>query len=136
MQVEVRERQPGTFPVGALFMLPLFALPLGAWLVQTGWLVFGVCGLKATLGFPCLTCGATRATIHLLHGNAFDALSTQPLIIFIYLVFALWGTVSLASFAMDRSVQLNLSDWENTALKLSIAFLPLLNWAYLIAAGV
>lgn len=123
-------------PIGVLFMLPLFALPLGAWLVQKGWIVFGLCGLKLTLGIPCLTCGSTRATIHLLHGNVLSALQMQPLIILVYGSFALWGVISLASFAVGRTVHLDFGAREHRFIKIALVATPFLNWAYLIAAGI
>lgn len=136
MNVDVQPRSPGDFPVGALLMVPLFVLPIGAWLVQQHWLVFGTCGMKIIFGIPCFTCGATRATIHLLDGNVSTALAFQPLIILVYGILALWGTVSFVSFAADRKVELSLSDLENTIAKVLLLTLPFLNWAYLIAAGI
>lgn len=117
-------------------MLPLFALPLGAWAVQKGWIVFGTCGLKALLGIPCFTCGATRATIHLLHGHVGAAFTMQPLIILAYAILGIWGLVSLTSFALDRRVRITLNSRQHLALKTSLLILPFANWFYLIAAGV
>ena len=136
MQFEMHRRERGEVPVGALLMLPLFALPFGAWLVQTGWVVFGTCGVKMAVGLPCFTCGATRATIALLGGDVIGAVALQPLVILAYTLLAGWGLISLASFLADRSVSVSLSKTENTILKVLLVTLPFLNWAYLIAAGI
>lgn len=136
MKIRVDDRQPGTAPYGLIFMLPLFALPLGAWAVQTRWIVFGTCGLKELVGLPCLTCGATRATLHLLHGNPLSAIAMQPLIVTLYGALVVWGLVSGIAYLTNRAVRVDLTDWQLTALKISLLVGPLLNWGYLIAAGI
>lgn len=136
MRIRVEQREPGTSPLGFVLMLPLFALPLGAWAVQEGWIVFGTCGLKLLLGIPCLTCGATRATIHLLHGHIGAAVAMQPLIVLAYVALIVWGLVSFVSFALDRRVHITLTAGQNGALKAGLLILPFANWFYLIAAGV
>jgi len=136
MRIHVEQRESGTTPVGFVLMLPLFALPLGAWAVQKGWIVFGTCGLKLLAGIPCLTCGATRATVHLLHGNIGSALAMQPLVVSAYGVLAVWGVVSFAAFAAGRRVQMTLTHGQELALKVGLLVTPFANWLYLVAAGV
>lgn len=136
MRIHVDQREPGTTPLGLVFMLPLFALPLGAWAVQKGWIVFGTCGLKMLLGIPCFTCGATRATIHLLHGHLGAALAMQPLVILGYFGLSIWGLVSFASFAAGKQVRVTLTSGQNTAVKAALLILPFANWFYLIGVGV
>jgi len=136
VQIHVDRRVPGTTPVGLVLMLPLFALPLGAWAIQKGWIVFGTCGLKMLVGVPCLTCGATRATIHLLHGNLGAALAMQPLVIVAYIGLSFWGIVSLGSFLAGKQVRVKLTSRQNTAVKAALLVLPFANWVYLIGVGV
>jgi hypothetical protein len=136
MKVSIHRRLPGQIPWGALVMLPLFAMPIGGWLVEQGWVDFGVCAMKSGLGIPCLTCGATRATLHLLHGEIGAAIAMQPLTIALYSALAVWGLSSLSLFAANRYAQIRLSRVEDRAFKGALIVLPLLNWAYLIAAGV
>lgn len=136
MTIELRERQPGQVPVGALLMAPLFLLPFGAWLIESGYLAFGRCGMKMIAGLPCFTCGATRATIHLFHGRLWTAIGLQPLIIVLYGLLLSWGVCSFGAFLADRRVSLSLTSLESTIGKISLIAAPFLNWAYLIAAGV
>ena len=117
-------------------MLPLFALPMGAWILEQGVIEPSVCGLKVALGIPCLSCGATRATLSLLDGALLTAISLQPLIIGIYFLIAAWGLASLGTFLRDRKLILDLSRAEDIAFKASLVVLPLLNWAYLIWRGI
>jgi hypothetical protein len=136
MRFEVTDRHAGEAPLGAVLMLPLFGLPLGAWLVHHGYVSFGTCGLKRLADIPCLMCGATRATFDLLAGHLWSAITLQPLVILLYALLASWGVVSLVSFVLARRVHMRLTSHETAAVKLAIISLPLANWAYLIAAGV
>lgn len=117
-------------------MVPLFALPLGAWILEQGIIEPSVCGLKLALSIPCLSCGATRATLSLLDGKLLTALSLQPLIISLYFLIGIWGLASLYTFLRDRKLVLDLSRTEDIIFKISLVMLPLLNWIYLIWRGV
>ena len=87
-------RNTDSLPWG-LWVFPAFALVwAGSWLVSRGLVDFGTCGLKQLLGIPCLSCGATRATLLLLGGAPFAALTMQPLVILGYGLLATWGIVS------------------------------------------
>lgn len=132
MRLYTIQRPSGNVPAGALLMSTLFALPLGAWLVEQGHIDLGVCGLKQALDFPCLSCGSTRATISLLSGNLIQALRLQPLMMSIYAMIAVWGMASLGTFIADRKLILEFNKREDLLFKASLITLPLLNWAYLI----
>ncbi|MGM0559194.1 MAG: DUF2752 domain-containing protein [Myxococcota bacterium] len=136
INIEVEDREPGKVPIGALLMLPLFLMPLGGYLVQENSADMGICSLKALVGLPCMTCGSTRATMRLLYGDVAHAILFQPMMIAIYVGLGLWGGVSFVSFLMDKRVKVELSDTWSIAFKVSLAAIPLLNWAYLIAIGV
>lgn len=136
MRLQLSQRKPGEIPIGALLMLPLFGLPLGAYLVERELVDLGTCGMKAAFDLPCLSCGSTRATLHLFHGELLSAVTLQPMMMGIYLLLIVWGAVSLWAFATRRHVGLVLSDREDMAVKLALLSIPLINWAYLILAGV
>lgn len=136
MRVEIEQRQPGHIPVGAFLMLPLFALPLGAWMVDRGAIDIGTCAFKSLLGIPCLTCGATRATELLVAGDLAGAISYQPLVVAVYALLAVWGISSLSLFVAGRRARLRLGRRGRTAFKVALVALPLVNWVYLYVAGV
>ncbi len=136
MNLRTRQRRPGEVPVGSLALAVLLLLPLGAWLVEHGWVAFGECGMKMLLGLPCFTCGATRATIALTGGDLAGAFALQPLIVTLYGLLATWGLISFSSFLAGRRVVLTLSETEKTFVKAAIIVAPFLNWAYLVAAGI
>lgn len=136
MRMSIENRVPGQIPWGALAMLPLFAMPYGGWLVEQGYADFGRCALKSSLGVPCLTCGSTRATLHLLHGEFGQALAMQPLTIAVYLVVAVVGLVSLALFVANKHAHLYYTRRETLAFKATMIVLPIVAWVYLYMAGI
>lgn len=136
IDIRIEDREPGKLPIGALLMLPLFLMPMGGYFVQENTGDMGICSLKALLGLPCMTCGATRATMRLLYGDLAHAILFQPMMIVVYIGLGLWGGVSFVSFLLDKRVSIELSDKWSIAFKISLAAIPLLNWAYLIAIGV
>lgn len=103
------------------------------------WLWIGLrwpqCPFLAMTGWPCLTCGATRATIAVFHANFLQALSWNPLA-FLALcgvaVFDLYAAIVL----LARLPRLRLVDWtgkERNIVRIAVVCVLLLNWAYLLA---
>ncbi|RAL21200.1 hypothetical protein DL240_13795 [Lujinxingia litoralis] len=136
MRLYTTQRPLGVIPVGAVLMLPLFAMPLGAWAVGTGVVEFSVCGMKRVFGLPCLSCGATRATLALTRGDLWEALTMQPLIIVLYALLAVWGGLSLWTYVRGRRLVLHLSRREDWVFKAMLVLLPLVNWYYLYVRGI
>lgn len=136
MRVVLTPRAPGELPIGAFAMLPLFALPLGAYLVESNALTLPVCGLKQAVGLPCLSCGATRATLNLLHGNLFTAISYQPMVMLIYVVLIVWGIISTWALVKQQSVSFELSKLQRWLIGSLFLIIPVVNWFYLVKAGI
>lgn len=136
MDVEIEQRERGDVPAAMFLFVPLWFLPLGAWLVQTGWMAFGTCGMKKLVGLPCLMCGATRATVHLLYGDVVSALAMQPFVTVAWMLLAVWGGAAWVAFQFDRIVSVSLSRTGRRLLAVAFIVGPLVNWAYLIQAGV
>jgi hypothetical protein len=104
-----------------------------------GWLALGLfwpqCPFLAMSGLPCLTCGATRATIAFVHGNFVQALSWNPLAFL-----ALCGVVIFDLYALvvllGRTPRVRVVDWtgtEKNVVRIAIVCALLLNWIYLLA---
>lgn len=136
MRLHTTPRSLGEPPIGAFAMVPLFGLPLGAWLVETQTLTLATCGFKQLLDLPCLSCGSTRATVHLFRGDLLTAISFQPMTMLIYLLLAVWGGLSLWAYVTRRSLHLDLSKRQDFALKASLVAIPIMNWAYLVTMGI
>lgn len=132
MRLYTTQRTSGTLPVGAFLLVPMFLLPLGGWFIENQIIELGVCGMRQALDLPCLSCGATRATLALMSGELVAALSLQPLIISLYFIVGTWGIASLATFALDRKLVMDLNRTEDLVFKIALVVVPLANWAYLI----
>lgn len=117
-------------------MTPLLGLPLGAWLIETGTLELAECGFKVAFDLPCISCGSTRATIHLLHGDLLSAIALQPMTLTVYAFLLAWGLLSLWAFVKRKSMNLKMSKREDLAAKFALIAIPLVNWSYLVWAGI
>lgn len=104
-----------------------------AWLAMA--LPWPRCPFFALTGLPCVTCGATRATIAFLHGDFLSALRWNPLAavsICGLVVFDLYAAIVL----VGRTPRLRIVDWtvaEKKVARIVVIGLLALNWIYLLA---
>ena len=136
MKLRREPRMPGDLPVGALLFACILFIPLGAYYVDSGAFTFSECGIKASFGIPCLSCGATRATLHLLHGDFVDAIQMQPLVISLYALIVVWGSASLWAMRRNRTYFPELSVKEGVSFVALCVVVVLGNWVYLLKAGI
>jgi hypothetical protein len=93
------------------------------------------CPFLALTGWPCMTCGATRATIAFVEGDFLQAFSWNPLAVLALggvAVFDLYAVVVLLS----RAPRLRVVDWtsvERSVVLMAVVGALLLNWMYLLA---
>lgn len=132
MKIElVNSPQRPSWPVWAV------ALVL-AWLAVGGltvWLgtFFGrpiqLCMFKELTGIPCPTCGLTRGTLCLLHGEPITAWGRNP---FVFSLLGLFFLATMVRIVSARSVRIQLTDGQRkTAWVLGTAAF-LVNWLYVI----
>jgi hypothetical protein len=121
-------------------------LPLGAILLAFG-LVAGaavrvfaldhhpiaVCMFKAVTGWPCLTCGSTRAVGRLFALDLRGAFLMNPLTTAVALAVVPWGLADLVLAVRRRALELDLSGAAAHVARGTAVVLLLANWAYLIA---
>jgi uncharacterized protein DUF2752 len=123
-------------------------LPLGAVLaaigilagLAVGWLhldhlPFSICVFKALTGWPCPTCGATRALGLLFRGDVPGAFRMSPLATLGAAGLLLWGLADLALLPRGRAFALELSPRLGPPARAAAVLILLGNWAYLIATG-
>lgn len=115
--------------VGAVLLIGL------AWfgLCQSG---AHVCLFHRLTGWPCLTCGSTRAFAALLAGNPAAALRLQPLALAVgVLGCAFFAVYSTNLFVRRRVLCLRLKPGERWRLGVAALTLIVLNWLYLICSA-
>ena len=95
------------------------------------------CAFLAVTGLPCVTCGATRSMIALLHWNFLGAVRWNPLAFFMFgglVVFDLYAAIVL----VGQTARLRIVDWtvaEKNVARIAVISLLTLNWIYLLAQG-
>ena len=105
-----------------------------AWLHRCG---ISVCLFRRLTGWPCLTCGATRAFASLLSGNLAAALKLQPLAV----IAAVSAGVAYSAYSglllvRRRVVRVRLEPAESRFVWAAVVVLAVLNWLYLVRSGV
>ena len=100
----------------------------------------GVCLFKQATSIPCPSCGSTRATLLLLHGNVLQSLSVNPFGIIIATVMLLTPAWIFADVAFGKSTLLDFYRKTETLLKKPGVAIPLVllvaaNWIWNIMKG-
>jgi hypothetical protein len=132
----VRLKAPlGRLPLGAVFGAIGSMGAVGVGLLGLDRLPFPVCFLKATTGFPCPTCGATRALGRLLHLDPAGAFVLNPLATVGIVVLAVWALADLALLPRGRALDVEVGPPLGRIVRLAVAAAILLNWVYLVAVG-
>ena len=114
--------------------LSLTALAGGAASLWIG-LRWPQCPFLAMTGWPCLTCGATRSTIALLHGDLLRAFSWNPLA-FLALCGVAVFDVYAAIVLLGRLPRLRIVDatrTERNVVHVAVVSALLVNWIYLLS---
>lgn len=93
------------------------------------------CPIRAWLDLPCLTCGATRATLALARLEPAAAFAFNPLVAGAWLGLVAGGLIAGGLAIVGRP----LPAWSlrpTLGLRMTVGALLLANWAYLIRAGI
>ena len=118
------------------FSVAVGALTCGAlWLrLQLPW---PTCLFHRLSGYPCPTCGATRAAIALLRGNVIAAWRWNPLALALYLALGFFNLYALAVLVTGgRRLRLvQVGSVTANSFRALFVFLVLTNWIYLLGAN-
>lgn len=91
-----------------------------------------LCLFRRITGFPCLTCGSTRAVLSLGAGDLAQALAHNPLVL---LVLALVALSLILRLALGREIHLAPPPLLRRLAWVLVFVVALANWAYLIVTG-
>lgn len=118
------------------------AVGLSACALGGAWLAWDLprpeCNFRNLTGWPCPTCGATRAVLSLTRGDLSSALHWNPLVTLglgLCAVYLLYAAVVIMLRLPRWRPSAPEPPWPNV-LRIGIAALFLLNWAYLFWAKV
>jgi uncharacterized protein DUF2752 len=125
----------GAAPLGAIFGAIAAAAVLGIGLLRLDQLPFPVCVFKAVTGWPCLTCGATRAFARLYALDPLGALAMNPLAVATGLALVPWALADLALLPTGRALTLELSPSAGRWTRALAVTLAVANWLYLAVVG-
>ncbi len=136
MQIRWAKREPGSLDLGLLYggltLVALLMVPLFMKVLPQGLGKMVLCPLRAWTGYPCPTCGTTRALWALGHGDLSGAWGFNPLFVLAVGGLLLWGAASLVAWASGGRWEMQLSHRERNGLRLGGAGLVAANWVYLI----
>ena len=126
---------PGALPLGAI-LAGIAALAAAAVaLLHLDALPFTVCFFKAVTGWPCATCGSTRALARLFHADLAGAWGMNPLAATGMMALLPWGAADLALMPRGRALRVELGPAAARAARAGIVAAVVVNWVYLVAAG-
>lgn len=127
-----RPSRPTWGPLEAYGIIGLVLL-LTARFIPLARLPFWHCTLRKATGFPCLSCGMTRAFDWFAQGRLLDSLAINPLG-FSFAVAAVVGLVYLVAMPLRLPrLHVRLSDQGLRVLRCAVALVIAGNWGYLIA---
>jgi hypothetical protein len=122
-------------PLAAMLGAAGAALAVGASLLHLDSLGLPICFFKATTGLPCLTCGGTRALVHLARLDVAGALAMNPLVALALMALVPWAIADAVLALRGRSLVLEVGPRLKQVLMWSAFPVLIANWTYLIAAG-
>lgn len=125
----------GGLPLGAILAACGAFAALTVVLLHLDRLPVSLCVFKAVSGWPCPTCGSTRALGRLLAGDLSGALGMNPLAVVLALAVSVWGLADALLLPRGRALTLELSPALGQLARVAAVALLGGNWLYLIAAG-
>src|SRR3990172_7447053 len=132
MRIFLKKRDPDQIEFGIIYGgIALVMLGVG-WLQPI--LPFAPdCVFKELTGIPCLTCGSTRAVVHLSHGDILSAFVMNPMTTLCLMSAVLYFIYSLMSAAFELPrIGFFLTKRESTIMRAGVVMLLFIQWTYLI----
>ena len=88
-----------------------------------------LCAFKGLTGFPCPTCGLTRGTLCLLHGQPGSAWLRNP---FLFSFLGLFFLATLLRIIFARRLRIQLTNTQRRIVWVLVVAVFLVNWLYVI----
>jgi len=94
-----------------------------------------MCVFKATTGYPCMTCGGTRALVRLSHLDLSGALTMNPMVALGFMLLVPWALVDAILFLRGQALVFDVGPRLGRLLPWLIIPIVVANWMYLISVG-
>jgi len=94
-----------------------------------------MCVFKATTGYPCMTCGGTRALVRLGHLDVAGSIVMNPMVALAFLVLVPWALADAVLSLRGQALVFDVGPRLGRLLPWLLVPIVLANWAYLIAVG-
>jgi hypothetical protein len=122
----------GQPPLGAIFLGIGLATAGVVKLLHLDALPFYVCYFRAFTGWPCMTCGSTRALGALARLDLAGAVAANPLAVVVGVLIGLWGLADLALAPRRRALSIEVSPAVARSLRIMLVVAVAANWLYLL----
>jgi hypothetical protein len=137
MRAAVRiEQRSGGWAVMPILAAALASAGIVVHLLHLDRLPVVLCFFKTATGIPCMTCGSTRALGRLAHLDVLGALRVNPLATIALSTVMVLGLVELVLWMQGRTLSISLSSRQIRWSWVLAGLLLVVNWVYLIRAGV
>ncbi len=132
MRIESVKRTPGQVELGLIFG-GIALLALGAVRFLPELPPAPACVFRSLTGFPCPTCGSTRAMIFFSHGNISAAFLMNPLVTAAVLFAVLYFPYGVVTLLFDfPRLGAHITKSDGNAVRWGLAGLLFVQWIYLI----
>jgi hypothetical protein len=127
---------PGAAPLGAIFAVIGVVGAAVVGLLGLDRLPLTFCVFKGLTGWPCPTCGSTRALSRLVvHLDPAGALAMNPFTTLVAVVIAAWAVADVLLLPRRRALRVGVSPKAAKWLRVLAFGAFVLNWVYLLIAG-
>ena len=137
MQIQIVPRKKGELNLPLIYLIITLIMAGAAYGLFRLHAVPNIpCPFKTMTSYPCPTCGSTRLVLSLFHVHLLRAFLWNPGLFMLGIVAVFWFGYGGVSQFTGKKFQITLTKRECFRLKLVLLVLFVLNWAYLVIAGV
>lgn len=136
MKIEIIKRRKGELNLPLVYLSIVGLGGIGIYLLYVlDRIPFFPCVFKSVTGYPCATCGSTRLVLNLLAMDIWSAFLSNPFLFLLGILFGVWGLYGFYIWFTGNKIRIRWTQKEARRFRWGVLILFLLNWLYLILAG-
>jgi len=137
MQIQVVSRKKGELNLSLIYLIITLILAGSAYgLFRLHTVPILLCPFKEMTGYPCPTCGSTRLVLSLFGMNLSEAFLCNPGMFLSGVAAVFWFGYGVVSQVKGKKVCMSLSKREGFWLRMALLVGFMINWLYLVIAGI